>query len=149
MGWSESNKARSGKYHPMSQIRNSECGMRNESNRNENLKERTKQFALRIIELAERLPKTNTTRVIGGQLLKSGTLVGANYRASSRARSAADFIVKMGIVEEEADECLYWMELLLAAGIVTFEEASPLIDEANQLLSIVVSSIKTARRPKA
>ncbi len=76
--------------------------MRNETNRNENLKERTKQFALRIIEFVERLPKTNTTRVIGGQLLKSGTSVGANYRASCRARSTADFIAKMGIVEEEA-----------------------------------------------
>ncbi len=123
--------------------------MRNETNRNENLKERTKQFALRIIEFVERLPKTNTTRVIGGQLLKSGTSVGANDRASCRARSTADFIAKMGIVEEEADECLYWMELLLAAGIATFEEASPLMDEGNQLLSITVSSIKTVRRRKA
>jgi four helix bundle protein len=130
----------------MRQIRNAEFGMRNESKSNENLKERTKRFALRIIEFVERLPKTNTTRVVGGQLLKSGTSVGANYRASCRARSTADFIAKMGIVEEETDECLYWMELLLAAGLVTFEEASPLMNEANQLLSIAVSSIKTARK---
>ncbi len=80
--------------------------------------------------------------------MKSGTSVGANYRASCRARSTADFIAKMGIVEEEADECLYWLELLVAAGLVTLEEASPLMDEANQLLSIAVSSIKTARRPQ-
>jgi four helix bundle protein len=94
--------------------------MGNECKRGENLEERTKQFALQIIKFVERLPKTNTTRVIGGQLLKSGTSVGANYRASCRARSTADFIAKMGIVEEEADECLYWLELLVAAGLVTF-----------------------------
>jgi len=123
--------------------------MKNESERGENLKERTKQFALRIIKFLERLPKTNTTRVIGGQIVKSGTSVGANYRASCRARSTADFISKMGIVEEEADECLYWLELLVAAGLVTLDEASPLMDEANQLLSIAVSSIKTARKHKA
>ena len=123
--------------------------MKNESERGENLKERTKQFALRIIKFVERLPKTNTTRVIGGQIVKSGTSVGANYRASCRARSTADFISKMGIVEEEADECLYWLELLVAAGLVTLDEASPLMDEANQLLSIAVSSIKTARKHKA
>ncbi len=132
----------------MSQMRNAEFGIRNKSKRGENLKERTKQFALQIIKFVERLPKTNTTRVIGGQLVKSGTSVGANYRASCRARSTADFIAKMGIVEEEADECLYWLELLVAAGLVTLEEASPLMDEANQLLSIAVSSIKTARRPQ-
>ena len=129
-------------------MRNAEFGIRNKSKRGENLKERTKQFALQIIKFVERLPKTNTTRVIGGQLVKSGTSVGANYRASCRARSTADFISKMGIVEEEADECLYWLELLVAAGLVTLEEASPLMDEASQLLSIAVSSIKTARRPQ-
>ena len=81
-------------------MRNADFGIRNESNRGENLMERTKQFALRIIEFVERLPKTNTTRVIGGQLLKAGTSVGANYRAACRVRSTADFIAKMGIVEE-------------------------------------------------
>jgi four helix bundle protein len=130
-------------------MRSAECGIRNEGGRGENLKERTKQFALQIIKFVERLPKTNTTRVIGGQLVKSGTSVGANYRAACRARSTADFISKMGIVEEEADESHYWLELLVAAGLVSFEEALPLMDEANQLLSISVSSIKTARRRKA
>jgi four helix bundle protein len=130
-------------------IGNAEGGMGNERSGNGDLKERTKQFALRIIEFVEKLPKTNTTRVIGGQLLKSGTSVGANYRAACRARSMADFIAKMGIVEEEADECLYWMELLLAAGLVTIEDVSPLMDEANQILSIVVSSIKTAKKHKS
>jgi four helix bundle protein len=130
-------------------MRSAECGIRNEGGRGENLKERTKQFALQIIKFVERLPKTNTTRVIGGQLVKSGTSVGANYRAACRARSTADFISKMGIVEEEADESHYWLELLVAAGLVSFEEALPLMDEANQLLSTSVSSIKTARRRKA
>ena len=130
-------------------MRNADFGIRNESKRGENLKERTKQFALRIIEFVERLPKTNTTRVIGGQLLKAGTSVGANYRAACRARSTADFIAKMGIVEEETDESVYWLELLVAAGLAAFEEVLPLIDEANQLLSIAVSSIKTARKRKA
>jgi four helix bundle protein len=133
----------------MKQMRSAECGIRNEGGRGENLKERTKQFALQIIKFVERLPKTNTTRVIGGQLVKSGTSVGANYRAACRARSTADFISKMGIVEEEADESHYWLELLVAAGLVSFEEALPLMDEANQLLSTSVSSIKTARRRKA
>jgi four helix bundle protein len=129
-------------------MRNAEFGIRNESKRGESLKERTKQFALRIIEFVERLPKTNTTRVIGGQLLKAGTSVGANYRAACRARSTADFVAKMGIVEEEADASVYWLELLVAAGLVAFEEASPLIDEGNQLLSITISSTKTARKRK-
>jgi len=127
---------------------NAPSRMRNESGRGENLKERTKQFALQIIKLVERLPKTNTTRVIAGQLLRAGTSVGSNYRASCRARSTADFIAKMGIVEEEADESLYWLELLVAAGLVAFEEASPLMHEANELVSIAVSSIKTARKPQ-
>jgi four helix bundle protein len=123
--------------------------MRSEDKKNERLRERMKQFALQVIRFVENLPKTNTTRVIGGQLLRCGTSVGANYRAACRARSTADFIAKMGIVEEESDECLYWVELLVAAGFVALEEASPIMDEANQLLSITVSSIRTARRRKA
>jgi len=122
--------------------------MGNKIDRNGNLKERTKKFALRTIEFVERLPKTNVTRVIGGQLLRCGTSVGANYRAACRAKSRADFIAKMGIVEEEVDESIYWMELLVAARITTTEETSSLIDEANQLLSITVASIKTAKKNK-
>ena len=82
------------------------------------MKERTKTFALRIIRLVESLPNTKIANVIGGQLLRSGTSVGANYRAACRAKSPADFVSKMGTVEEEADECFYWMELLIEAGIV-------------------------------
>ncbi len=82
-------------------------------------KNRTRTLALRIVKLVEALPKTRTTDVIGRQLLRCGTSVGANYRAACRARSVADVIAKLGIVEEEADETLYWMQLLIDAGTVT------------------------------
>src|SRR5262245_33129291 len=82
------------------------------------LQRRTKQFAMRIIRLVERLPNTRTADVIGRQLLRSGTSVGANYRSACRARSPAEFCAKMGIVEEEADESGYWIELLVESGLV-------------------------------
>jgi len=110
------------------------------------LKERTKIFALEIIKLVESLPKGRTADVIGRQLLDAGTSVGANYRAACRARSPADFISKMGIVEEEADETIYWMELLIEAKLVQENDISHLLREANQILAMTVSSIKTARR---
>jgi four helix bundle protein len=109
------------------------------------LKERTKKFALKIIELVESLPKGRTADAIAEQLLDAGTSVGANYRAACRARSPADFISKMGIVEEEADETIYWMELLIEAKLVQESDISPLLEEANQILAMTVSSIKTAR----
>jgi four helix bundle protein len=112
------------------------------------LKERTKSFALQVIKLVENLPKGKTSDIIGKQLLKSGTSVGANYRSACRAKSTADFISKMGIVEEEADESIYWMELLIEAGIVGTNKIEPLMKEANELLAIAVSSIRTARRNK-
>ena len=87
-------------------------------------------------------------RVLGNQLLRCGTSVGANYRASCRAKSQADFIAKMGIVEEEADESMYWMELLVEAGLVQMNEVTELVDEANQIVAIIVSSINTARGNK-
>ena len=109
------------------------------------LKKRTKQFALRIIQLCESLPKSRTTDIIARQLVKCGTSVGANYRAARRGRSNADFIAKMGIVEEECDESIYWMEILIEAGIIEENKLTDLMDEANQLLSIIVASIKTAK----
>jgi len=112
------------------------------------LKERTKMFALQIIKLVEQLPKGRTADVIGRQLLESGTSVGANYRAASRARSPADFISKMGIVEEEADETIYWMELLVLSGLIHKSDITNLLDEANQILAMTVSSIKTAKTRK-
>lgn len=112
----------------------------------DDLKDRTKKFALRVIRLCESLPKGRIAGVIGGQLTRCGTSVGANYRAACRARSPAEFIAKMGIVEEECDESLFWMELLIDAGLVRENKLSDLIQEADELLAITVSSIKTARK---
>src|SRR5262245_5730641 len=109
------------------------------------LKERTKKFALRVIRLVEALPSGRLCDTIGRQILRSGTSVGANYRASCRARSTADFVSKMGIVEEELDECLYWLELLAETKTIEGNRLKNLEKEANELLSIAVSSIKTAR----
>jgi four helix bundle protein len=112
----------------------------------EELKQRTKQFALRVIRLIKALPRSKTGDVIGRQLLRSATSVGANYRAACRAKSTADFISKMGTVEEEADESLYWMELLIEAGLVKAERLKPLMQEADELVAITVSSINTAKK---
>ena len=109
---------------------------------------RTKQFALRIIRLVEGLPKNKVTDVIGRQLLKSGTSVGANYRAACRAKSKADFIYKLGIVEEEADESLFWLEILVEAKIVAQNRIEELMVEADEIVSIIIASIKTARKNK-
>lgn len=112
------------------------------------LKERTKRFALEVIKIAEKLPKGRTADILGRQLVKAGTSVGANYRAACRGKSTADFISKMGIVEEEADESIYWMELLNEAGLPRKDDLIHLLDEANQILAITISSIKTGRRGK-
>ncbi len=112
------------------------------------LKERTKAFALAIIKLVEGLPRGRTADVLGRQLLDAGTSVGANYRAACRARSSADFISKMGIVEEESDETIYWMELLILSGLVQKFDIINLLGEADQILAMTVSSIKTARARK-
>jgi len=109
------------------------------------LKRRTKQFGLRGINVVEALPNARSANVIGNQLLRSATSVGANYRSACRGRSKADFISKIGIAIEEADESLYWMELLIEAGIVLEERLSPLMKEANELISILTASVKTAR----
>src|ERR1700722_4192104 len=114
--------------------------------RNENLKLRTKKFGLDVIALAEKLPRDRTCDVLGRQLLRSATSVGANYRAACRARSSADFISKMGIVEEEADESGYWMEMLHDSGKVRADQIKALMQEANELVAIMVSSIITARK---
>ncbi len=114
----------------------------------DDLRKRTKQFALRVIRLTESLPKGATAGVIKRQMLRSGTSVGANYRAACRAKSTADFISKMGTVEEEADESLYWMELLVEADIVNESLLQPLMQEADELVAITVTSINTARKKK-
>jgi len=110
------------------------------------LKERTKHFGLRVIRLVESLPQTRTAEVLGRQLLRAATSVGANYRSACRARSAAEFRAKLGIVEEEADESAYWIELLVDSSIVAPQLVDPLLREANELVAIVVSSIKTSRQ---
>jgi len=112
------------------------------------MKRRTKLFALGIIQLVESLPKERTAGVLGGQLLRSGTSVGSNYRSACRAKSIADFISKMGIVEEEADESLYWMELIIEAGVEVNIKMDALMKEAGELLAITVASIKTAKNKK-
>ena len=133
-------------------MRNGKCKIRSISERRiiesmgeKDLKKRTRQFALRIIRLCESLPRGRTSEVIAKQLIRSGTSVGANYRAAARAKSTADFIAKLGIVEEECDECVYWMELLIESGLVEEGLLKELLDEAHQLLAITVASIKTAR----
>jgi four helix bundle protein len=110
------------------------------------LKRRTKRFALDTIKFVENLPHDATCHILGRQLLRAGTSVGANYRAATRAKSPADFLSKMGTVEEEADESGYWLELLVEGGKTSLVKAGPLLDEANELVAIVVASIHTARR---
>ncbi|MCG3178869.1 MAG: hypothetical protein BIFFINMI_01199 [Phycisphaerae bacterium] len=114
-------------------------------------KDRTKRFALRVIRLVEALPETKTARVIGNQLLRCGTSVGANYRAVCRARSRKDMIAKLGIVLEEADESLYWMDLLAEAGLMETRRLADLIKEGGELVAMTVASIKTLRsgRPRS
>jgi four helix bundle protein len=109
------------------------------------LRIRTKDFALRILRLYRSLPFRDDARVVGKQLLRSGTSVGANYRAACRARSKAEFIAKMGIVLEEADETVFWLELLSEGGIVRREKLDALLNEANELTSIFVASLRTAK----
>ena len=109
------------------------------------LRIRTKAFAVRVIRLVDSLPSRRSCEVIGKQLLRSATSVGANYRAACRARSTAEFIAKLGIVEEEADESAYWFELLAEAEIVKSEVLKDLHTEAGEIVAMVVASIKTAR----
>jgi four helix bundle protein len=109
-------------------------------------KKRTKKYALRIIKMVEQLPRTVTASVIGRQLLRSGTSAGANYRAACRARSHADFISKLGIVEEVSDESLYWMELLIESGAMKPKRLALLMKEGSEILAMVVQSVNTSRR---
>jgi four helix bundle protein len=109
------------------------------------LKARTKLYALRIINVVDALPRDPVSKTLGNQLLRCGTSVAANYRASARAKSNADFISKMGTVEEECDESLLWMELLIESQRIKASRLQPLIQEGTELLAITVASIKTAK----
>lgn len=123
--------------------------MRNEREmKKDELRKRTKAFALRVIRLTDALPENAVGRVIKGQLLRSGTSVGANYRAAKRAKSRADFIHKMGTVEEETDESMYWMELIVEAGLLPEVRIEQLYQEADEILAMVVASIRTAKKRK-
>lgn len=106
---------------------------------------RTKLFAVNVINRADSLPRTRTADIVGRQLVRSATSVGANYRAVCRAKSTADFIAKMSIVEEEADESIYWMELLTECGVTAPDDFKSLILEADQIVAMTIASIKTAR----
>jgi four helix bundle protein len=122
-----------------------DCGSQNKAMTTQELKNRTFEFGVRVISAVEALPKTETARILGRQLLRAGTSVGANYRAAARARSQADFVSKLGVVEEESDESAYWMEMILARKLLKRTLLENLHAEANELLAITVASIKTAR----
>jgi four helix bundle protein len=123
-------------------MRNTECGLQNEPD----LKKRTKAFALRILKLVDALPKTTAGRALASQIVGSGRSIAANYRAACRAKSTADFIAKMGIVEEEADKTLFRLELLEESQLVGAAKRTAVKQEGNELIAITVAPIKTARR---
>ena len=114
----------------------------------DDFKLRTRQFAVRAIKLVEALPQGRSADVIARQLLRSATSVGANCRAACRARSTAEFLSKMGIVEEEADECVYWLELIADSELLPVTRLQEILDEAKQIVAMTVASIKTARKSR-
>ena len=129
---------------------NAEVGTRNAEQQGKSvavrdLKERTKAFALSILRLVDDLARSRASDVIGHQLLRAATSVAANYRSARRARSRKEFLAKMGIVEEEADESAFWLELMLEAGLMNSARVAELCDEAGQLVAITIASIRTAR----
>jgi len=108
------------------------------------LLERTKQFALRIFKLVGALPQTIQGRAVAAQLIRSGTSVAANYRAACRARSKPEFVAKLGVVEEEADETAFWLELIIETELLRAAKVKPLLNEASEIVAIMASSKKTA-----
>ena len=109
------------------------------------LRERTKKFAIRVIRLFQALPKSSEAQILGKQLLRCGTAVAANYRAACRGRSRAEFISRMGVVAEEADESILWLELLEETGILSAKRLSEISNEAKELTAIFSTSLKTAK----
>ncbi len=110
------------------------------------MKERTKQFALRVIKLVAALPETRVGEVIGKQLVRSGTSVGANYRAACRAKSKKDFVYKINVVEEEADESLFWLEMIREASLLPANRVDALLKEADELTAIMTATGRTAKQ---
>jgi four helix bundle protein len=114
-------------------------------NRDE-LKERTKRFALRVMRLVDAVPKSTKGRALASQLIRSGTGVAANYRAACRGRSRAEFIAKIGVAEEEADETALWMELIIVDALLSKKKVQSLLDEANELVAIMAASYISAQK---
>ena len=114
--------------------------------KHQTLQDRTRKFALSVIKFTEQLQRDDTSRILGRQLLRCGTSVGANYRAACRSKSKADFISKLSTVLEEADESAFWIELLVDAAKVEPQVAEPLLAEANELVAIAAASINIAKR---
>ena len=112
--------------------------------RTADLKARTKQFALRVMKLVDALPRTIQGRAIANQIIRSATSVAANYRAACRARSRAEFVAKIGVVEEEADESSFWLELIVDSGLLSEARIRPLLTEAGELVAIMAASRKSA-----
>ena len=110
------------------------------------LLQRTKQFALRIFKLIDALPRTIQGRAVAAQLIRSGTSVAANYRAACRARSKPEFVAKLGVVEEEADESAFWLELIIETDLLSAAKVKPLLVEAGEIVAIMASSKKTAAK---
>ena len=113
------------------------------------MKRRTKEFAKDIIRLCRKLPNNREGRLIGDQIFRSGTSVAANYRSACRGRSKAEFISKLSIVEEEADETLFWLEVIKEMKIFNYEKLDELMKENDEIIAIVVASIKTAKKNKS
>src|SRR2546421_8565993 len=113
--------------------------------KHQELKDRTKQFALRIIRMSRVMPNNREANIISNQILRSATGMAANYRADGRSRSKAEFIAKIGVVIEEADETVFWLEMLRDSGIVKPTKLDSMLDEANQLLAIFTASRRTAK----
>ena len=124
------------------QILSRDCGhMRSDLD----LRDRTKRFAGRILKLYRPLPNSEEARILGKQILRSGTSIGANYRAACRARSRAEFVAKLGIVLEEADESAFWLELMQVADVFLEAKLHDLLEEVNELMAIFVTSIRTSK----
>ena len=119
--------------------------MESQPSQPEELRKRAKQFALRIVKLFRALPRSPVAQIMGRQLLRSGTSVAANYRAVCRARSKAEFVAKIGVVVEEADETVFWLEMLVESNIVRATRMENLLKEARELLAIFAASQRTAR----
>jgi len=126
-------------------MQNSECKIM----KTDNLKQRTKEYALQVIRLVRALPSKPEGWVIGKQLLRSGTSVGANYRAACRARSRAEFVAKLGIVIEEADESAFWLDLIIESGLLKEDLVEPILKETDEILAIMISSSNTASKRTA